>query len=132
MVYFGKAILTSQVYLTAIMTLVAGMPHFVCRCPGELAKGVDSRSEVQAGTCCCCGSCGSTQGQEKSCCSQGSQTETLSKAATRSPQATGSDCTKVTGIPKVPAIATTKSSKPIAVSGAWAAFLAVLSASRQA
>jgi len=131
MAYIGKAILTCQVYLTAIMTLVAGMPHFVCRCPDPPAKIAGSRSTDQAAACCCCGSCGPTEGQKKSCCSQGSQSGNLSKGEAHFPQA-GSDCTNVTGIPKVPAVSTTKSSKPIDVSSAWVASIGVLASSLQA
>ena len=138
MAYIGKAILTCQVHLTAIMTLVGGMPHFVCRCPGELAK-TDSRPAAQTAACCCCGSCGVLNGeQEKSdnrraCCGQKSAPG-KSKRATRSHshQVTGSDCTKVTGLPKDPAVSTTKSSKLVDVSSSvWAAPLAVASPSLQ-
>src|SRR5438128_6377518 len=107
----GKAILTAPVYLTAIMTLIAGMPHFVCRCTTNLPK-VESRPAAQTAVCCCCGSCGSMLGGDQpkdkpSCCSQKSPKK--SKGTTSSPQAAGSDCTKVTGLPKEPAVATIKS-----------------------
>jgi hypothetical protein len=137
MAYIGKAVVTCQLHLTAIMVLVAGMPHFVCRCPGDSAKA-DSRPVAQPAACCCCGSCGSTQAGEQeaskgkpSCCGQKNGSG-KTKGATRSPQATGSDCQKVTGLPKEPAIATTKSVKPTKVSsGAWAASLVVASPSLQ-
>jgi hypothetical protein len=123
MAHISKAILAGQIYLTAIMTLIAGMPHFVCRCPGKV---VDSPPEVQTASCCCCSSCGSARGQEKSigkrsCCSQTSAPG-KNKETTRSHQATGSDCTKVTGLPKVPAVSATKSAKLFDVSSsAWTA-----------
>lgn len=138
MAHIGKAILTCQVHLTAIMTLIAGMPHFVCRCPGELANADVSRPAAQTATCCCCGSCGTvSNGEERksrnqqSCCGQRSAPG-QSKGAMRSHQATGSDCTKVTGLPKAPAFSTTKSAKPIEVSfSVLAASLAVASPSLQ-
>jgi hypothetical protein len=65
----------------------------------------------QTGSCCCCGSCGSLQ-DRPSCCSQKSPDKR--KGSARSHQATGNDCTKVTGLPK-PAASTTKSVKPIEV-----------------
>src|SRR5262249_44661310 len=112
MAHTGKAILSFQVYLTAIMTLVAGMPHFVCRCSSDLAKDDDSRPAAQATACCCCGSCGSTLGAEQkesedqpSCCSQ--KSSGTNKTPIGSHRAAGSDCTKVNGLPKVPVVSTT-------------------------
>jgi hypothetical protein len=135
--YIGKAILTCQVHLTAIMILVAGMPHFVCRCPGELAKADASRPTAQP-ACCCCGSCGSISSGEQeqskatpSCCGQKSSPG-KSKGPTRSLQATGNDCTKVTGLRKDPALSTIRFVKPIEVSGVWEVSLTVLSPSLQA
>jgi hypothetical protein len=133
MATIGKAILNGQIYLTAIMTLIAGMPHFVCCCPINLPKA-ESGPAAQVAVCCCCGSCGSTLGGEQqgkpSCCNQNSPGK--SKGTTRSPQATGSDCTKVTGIPREPAVATIKSAKPVDISNVWAASLVVLSLPAQA
>ena len=132
MIHIGKAILIGQVYLTAIMTLIAGMPHFVCRCPGELAKAVDSRPATQATACCGCGACGSVSAREKtigkrSCCSQTSA-PSKSEGTTRSHQAAGSECTKVSGLPKIPAVSSTRFAKSIEVSyGVAAGSLAVLS-----
>src|SRR5438093_3594102 len=132
MIHIGKAILTGQVYLTAIMTLIAGMPHFVCRCPGELAKAVDSRPATQATACCGCGACGSVSAiGKRSCCSQTSA-PSKSEGTTRSHQAAGSECTKVAGLPKIPAVSSTRSAKPIEVSsGVAAGSLAVLSSPLQ-
>ena len=137
MAHIGKAILICQVHLTAIMTLIAGMPHFVCRCPGELAKADASRPAAQTAACCCCGSCGVLNGEQdqsenrRACCGQKNGPGN-SKGATHSPRATGNDCTKVTGLPKAPAVSTTKSTKPIKVSSSvWAASFAVLSPSLQ-
>jgi hypothetical protein len=132
MATIGKTILTAPVYLTAIMTLIAGMPHFVCRCPINLPKA-ESEPAAHVAVCCCCGSCGSTLGGEQqdklSCCSQKSPGK--SKGTTRSPRATGGDCTKVIGTPKEPAVATIKSAKPVEIS-VWAASLVFLSLPAQA
>ena len=132
MIHIGKTILIGQVYLTAIMTLIAGMPHFVCRCPGELAKAVDSRPATQATACCGCGACGSVSAiGKRSCCSQTSA-PSKSEGTTRSHQAAGSECTKVAGLPKVPAVSSTRSAKPIEISyGLAAGSLAVLSSPLQ-
>ena len=137
MAYIGKAILTCQVHLTAIMILIAGMPHFVCRCPEELAKADASRPAAQTAACCCCGLCGVLNGEQdqsenrRACCGPKSGPGN-SKGATHSPRATGSDCTKVTGLPKAPAVSTTRSPKLIKVSSSfWAASLEVASPSLQ-
>jgi len=121
MAHIGKAFLVCQIHLTAFMTLVAGMPHFVCRCPG-LPAYHEPQQAAQTATCCCCGSCG-TISDKPSCCHQKSPGS--SKGPSRS-QGAGNDCTQVTGLPKEPAISTTKSVKLIDVfSGFWAASLAV-------
>src|SRR4029077_3065647 len=120
MAHIGKAILVCQLHLSAIMTLVAGMPHFVCRCPGQPAN---PKQVAPTATCCCCESCGSIQ-DKPSCCNQ--QSPEKSKRPARSHQAAGNDCTKVTGLPKNPAVSTTKSAKLIEVSSSvWAACLSV-------
>jgi hypothetical protein len=41
-----------QVWLTAVMTLVAGIPQVECRCPRELLQ---PNAPGQASTACCCG-----------------------------------------------------------------------------
>lgn len=114
MAIISKAILLFQVHLTAIMILVAGMPHFACRCPGQPANPPQQVSSTA--TCCCCGSCGSMQ-DKPSCCNH----QSPGKSKARSHQATGNDCTKITGLPKNPAISTTEPIKLIEVSSsAWA------------
>ena len=137
MAHIGKAFLSCQVHLTAIMTLIAGMPHFVCRCPEELAKADASRPVAQTAPCCCCGSCGVLNGEQdksenrRTCCGQ-KNSPGNSKGATRSPRATESNCTRVAGLPKAPAVPTTRSAKPIEVSSSvWAASFAALSPSLQ-
>jgi hypothetical protein len=58
---------TGHVWLTAIMTLVAGLPHWQCLCPNGTTKS--ARLELTAQACCgngdCCG---------KRCCSAGRAT----------------------------------------------------------
>jgi hypothetical protein len=62
------------VWLTAAMTLVAGTPHFNCRCPNGQVKlfcfGLTSKT-----TACCCngGCCAKEEEDGKTCCS--SQTD---------------------------------------------------------
>ena len=125
MEFISKALLFFQVHLTAIMVLVAGMPHFACRCSGQPADSLKQSSP--AATCCCCGSCGAMQ-DKPSCCNH----QSPEKSYARSQQATGNDCTKITGLPKNPAVSTIKPVKPIEVSSsAWAACIPVIFLSLQ-
>ena len=114
MAHMGKAALVCQLHLTAIMTLVAGMPHFVCRCPSQPAD--PPRQMSPSATCCCCGSCGSMQ-DKPSCCNQ----QSPGKSNARSHRAAGNDCTKITGLPKNPAVSTTTPVKLIEVSSSASA-----------
>jgi hypothetical protein len=62
----GPALLVG---LTAISTLFAGMPHFVCRCPNGQVKPFCLSSPSTTGCCCgsaCCGLAGA--GSESCCC----------------------------------------------------------------
>lgn len=58
MVILGRAIRTGGILLTAIMTLVAGAPHLVCRCPNGRIKPSCLSVFTAKSTCC-----------ERSCCS---------------------------------------------------------------
>jgi hypothetical protein len=60
-----KIALTSLVWLTAAMTLVAGSPHFACLCPNGQVKRVCTGSLSRSTGCCCGGDC---CGLKKSCC----------------------------------------------------------------
>lgn len=66
-----KLLLTYCILLTASMTVVAGMPHFLCVCPDGSIKpfcpGPTVRSSF-APACCCGGACCSDSQQ---CCCQG-------------------------------------------------------------
>jgi len=59
-----KSGLALLVGLTAATTLVAGMPHFFCRCPNGREKLCFAASGNQ---CCCGGSCCPSKGGEKAC-----------------------------------------------------------------
>src|SRR5262245_60405924 len=65
MLYVRHIAVTVQVWLTAIMTLVAGLPHFQCLCPDGTTKAV---CVVPAPDSCCCngGCCGKESA--KKCC----------------------------------------------------------------
>src|SRR5262245_55188664 len=54
-------------WLTALMTLVAGIPHFRCQCPdGGVKPFCLAFGSTHPSGCCCGGACCSAQGQE--CC----------------------------------------------------------------
>ncbi|MHB1424310.1 MAG: hypothetical protein ACYC3I_14140 [Gemmataceae bacterium] len=59
MATFGRAVQTGTIWLTAMMTLIAGIPHFVCRCPNGNVKPF-CLALLSAKTACC---------RDGSCCS---------------------------------------------------------------
>lgn len=66
-----KTFLTFCILLTASMTVVAGMPHFLCVCPDGSIKPFCSgptTSPNSSATCCCGGTCCSDTSQ---CCCRG-------------------------------------------------------------
>lgn len=57
---------TCPVWLTAVMTLIGGLPHFDCRCPdGHLKQFCLAVAAKRTGCCCGGGCCG---GQGNGCC----------------------------------------------------------------
>jgi hypothetical protein len=68
------------VWSTAATTLLAGTPHFDCRCPDGSIKRFCFNSTTSESPCCCSGtSCGSNSNDAKSCCrkkNSGSQSTT--------------------------------------------------------
>jgi hypothetical protein len=73
-----RAVQTGAIWLTAIMTLVAGTPHFDCRCPKGNVKPF-CLALLTGKTGCCC---------EGSCCSATSGEDVKTLAAHASPSAT--------------------------------------------
>lgn len=68
-----KTLLGSLLWLTAAMTLVAGIPHFICRCPNGQTKPFCLGLSSEETPCCCEGACCASstkedQGSECSCC----------------------------------------------------------------
>jgi hypothetical protein len=68
MLWLRKTSLTGLVWLTATMTVVAGMPHFLCQCSTSNAK--DASPSAPAGSCCCC-SGGPCRMSDAGCCHAG-------------------------------------------------------------
>jgi hypothetical protein len=54
---FCRATQTGAIWLTALMTLVAGSPHFDCRCPNGHIKPFCLALLAGKSGCCCEGSC---------------------------------------------------------------------------
>jgi hypothetical protein len=74
---FRRTSLSALVLLTATTTLVAGTPHFACRCPNGNIKpfclGFNTTSaDPEAANCCCHGRCCSPRGEQVQCCQGGS------------------------------------------------------------
>lgn len=101
--------------LTAAMTLVAGAPHFTCRCPngqvrlfcfGRLFtawRPDDSRVSnccCGGGCCvgttgaCCCNSPAGSEGEEAFCCSQDGNEQVEERSTNSAAQFTHTCCTK--------------------------------------
>lgn len=83
-------------WLTAISTVVAGMPHFVCHCPNGKTHKLLAFSTCKMGGCCCAASVGrekdmsarpapQSQPKKRSCCSdteeRAAKTETGGESA---------------------------------------------------
>src|SRR5438874_13612654 len=108
MACFARIAWVGHIWLTALMTLVAGMPHFACRCPDGPVKPFCLGPTSGTSGCCCSGTSGlSRQGtccrytqsprgadqlQARSCCqhqarqsngSPGKQPEVGSRGCTR-------------------------------------------------
>jgi hypothetical protein len=63
-----KALQTGFVCLTAIMTLVAGFPHFACQCPNGNFKPFCLGLSTDGSGCCCGSACCSKAGEGGCCC----------------------------------------------------------------
>src|SRR5438552_17897173 len=69
---------TGHVWLTAIMTLVAGLPHWQCLCPNGNTKSACLEITSSAQACCCNGGCCGKQCGSAGQASFANQTETHS------------------------------------------------------
>jgi hypothetical protein len=49
----GRTALVANVWTTAVLTLVAGLPHFECRCPDGTVKPFGLGLLSRAAGCCC-------------------------------------------------------------------------------
>ncbi len=70
---FGKIAWIGQTWLTAVMTLVAAVPHFDCRCPDGRVKPFCLGIARDASGCCCGGTCCSSNKGGTCCCASHKQ-----------------------------------------------------------
>src|SRR6266404_1488905 len=107
----NKMFMIGQIHLTAIMTLVAGMPQVVCACSSNIEPTAISQPVVLASKCQCCGSCANSSPASgaRSCCSTSGSQKILPDG--NSQQVRGKGCTKVEALSKIPGILPTKTSK---------------------
>jgi len=68
----GKTVRGIAIWVTAIMTLIAGTPHFVCRCPNGNVKPFCFAVPIGTTGCCCGGACCSSGGSSCCCAKNGS------------------------------------------------------------
>src|SRR5712692_2578484 len=101
MIHVNKVFLVCQIHLTAIMTLVAGMPQFICACSPNRDRTAITSTSIQMSECRCCGSCGSMLSGSNSKMAPGNQTccgfrsdSQGGQPAGKSPQARGKGCIK--------------------------------------
>jgi hypothetical protein len=70
MASWRRMFLVAHVWLTALMTLLTGLPHFRCQCPSGYVKSLCFSGFFSTGECCCAGSCcapSSGAGATRSC-----------------------------------------------------------------
>src|SRR5262249_20190234 len=65
---FGKKAFVAQAWLTAVLMLTTGIPHFDCRCPNGQVKRFCLGFVSGTSPCCCSGSCCSPVQDGKCCC----------------------------------------------------------------
>src|SRR5438552_2837856 len=101
MCFLRRTSLILLVWLTAAMTLVAGVPHFTCWCPDGRIKPVCLDLPCSNSPCCCGGACctkadsGKVDPSEppRSCCGQHSR-QLLGQVRHADTFAGGACCTK--------------------------------------
>ena len=81
--WLRKTSLLILVWLTAAMTLVAGTPHFTCRCPSGRIKPFCLGSVFNKSGCCCNGEC---------CCTKAGTACRCSKTSASDPQPVKTPC----------------------------------------
>ena len=109
MALLNKTLIVGQAWLTAAMTLVAGMPHFSCACPDGTVKPVCVKITIHSSDSCCAATCCSraerpSKGQKtKSCCSPNSRADTGTSDVQRI-SIGRSCCTRAFAQPQAPAM----------------------------
>ena len=65
--FLGRKLLVAQVWLSAVMLPIAGLPHFSCLCPDGRVKPFCFGPTTQTSGRCCRGSCCGSKPGEGSC-----------------------------------------------------------------
>jgi hypothetical protein len=78
--------------LTAIATVIAGMPHFVCRCPDGRVKPICFSLSSGAAGCCCGGACCHSAEAGQAIAERGSAPEQVSEGCASCCFAEGGCC----------------------------------------
>jgi hypothetical protein len=109
-----KALQTGILSLTAVMTLIAGIPHFTCVCPNGKIKPFCFGVAVNSSGCCCGKACCASGPSGKCCCGSSGGCACPEKAdkTPKSPengyQAKSSCCTKTLAEQEISLVSTGK------------------------
>jgi hypothetical protein len=92
-----RVIGVAPVWLAAVMTLAAGVPHFRCRCPDGNLKLFCLNASSEGSDCCCHGSCctASTASESSKCATEAETNHSECCGQQDQPQTTtvpGRDC----------------------------------------
>jgi hypothetical protein len=111
--WLRRTCLFALVWLAAAMTVVAGVPHFTCRCPDGRVKPVClGATTAKKGGCCCGGACCGKKAKAACCKKSDSDAQTAgccghhdgpapNTPAKPQPALTGSCCTRTLVQPQV-------------------------------
>ncbi len=125
-----RVLLSLVIALTAVATLIAGTPHFVCRCPNGKLKPfclglsfATTGKDGKASHCCCNGTCCSADGAgckcgktqaygSPSCCGGDGQHASAAVDLQRSSQASAPGCARTLTPPELVTVSDFKTQIP--------------------
>jgi len=118
-----RTFLTCLVWLTAAMSVIAGVPHFRCVCTAASQKPL--RPDHSSTESCCCGNgCCQTEHRSNTACCQHRKTQSL-RSARGMHRIEGTGCTRALVPTQVVASLSTRSAAPvISLDGPSASMLA--------
>ncbi len=110
---FGRMAWIGLVWLTAVTTLIAGVPQLDCRCPTGQVKSICLGSVSETSECCCGGTCCAQrivpigQAQEGACCGR-HQSQPANGPSGAGYRAERTGCVKTLAQPESAALTQTK------------------------